>query len=102
VPAADASDAAPRALGLLHQGFRFDEKSGTRVGQFCAVREATEEGRAEFVLECFDLLAERRLRDAEPLGRACKVVRLRDGEKIPDVPQFHAISITYIERTMRY
>ena len=43
----------------------------------------------QLCFEALDLLADRRLGDRHPLGRAGEVAFLRDGEKVGQLPKFH-------------
>lgn len=57
---------------------------------------------AELLLELADLLAEGRLRDAQPGGGAPEMQLLGDGGEIAEVAQFHdAASIDILEVLMR-
>jgi hypothetical protein len=52
-----------------------------------------EEGRSYFLFELADLQAERRLFDTKPLGRPREVQLFRDCNKIPEMAEFHALTI---------
>ena len=80
---------------------RFGEKRLARLGQLDPARLAPEQLHVELGFERADLLAERRLLDAEPLGRAGDVTLLGDGDEIAEVAQFH--SHTYnVSNSSRY
>ena len=58
-------------------------------------RLAPEELDVELGLERLDLLAERRLLHAQPLGRPGDMLLLGDGDEIAEMTQLHAIPISY-------
>src|SRR5262245_39322537 len=65
------------------------EESAAGVGELDAAWLAAEQLHIEFALQRLDLLAERRLLHAEPLGGARDVRFLGDRDEIAKVPQFH-------------
>lgn len=52
-------------------------------------RMAHEQGGADLAFQRLDLLAERRLLDAEPFGGAGDVALARDGHEVAEMAQFH-------------
>src|SRR5204862_6220066 len=85
-------DASRAALGHFEPGHR-----GPRVFQECdacrreldAARQPLEEQDAELALEGLQLLAERRLLDSEPPGRAREAALLGDGDEIAKMAELH-------------
>src|SRR5205085_7892865 len=67
----------------------FSEERLARLGQLDTARFAPEELYLEFGFERADLLAQRRLLNAQPLRRASDMALLGDGDEIAKVPQFH-------------
>ncbi|MCY1236034.1 hypothetical protein D3C87_2074760 [compost metagenome] len=55
----------------------------------------------QLFLQRVNLLAERRLANAEPFRRPRDVALVSDGEKVPNMPQLHAISAVIYIRKMR-
>ena len=68
---------------------RLGEKGCARLGQLDAARLAAEQLDLELGFERPDLLAERRLLDAEPLGGAGDMAFLGDRDEVAEVAQFH-------------
>jgi hypothetical protein len=79
--------------GLLHPGGLGEEvpgggkQSGAAVGQLDAAAGAAKELHAEASLQSLDLLAERRLRDAEACGRASEVQLLGDRDEVAQMSE---------------
>jgi hypothetical protein len=65
------------------------EESLTRCSEFGAVGEPVEQRRSDLSLQILDLLAEGRLADPDPGGRAREVSLVRDRKEIADVAQLH-------------
>ena len=78
-----------RRIGRGHDVAGILEEGVAGFGQLHAARQSPEERRAELVLQRADLLRQRRLADAQPLGGAREVAGLGDREKVAQVPQFH-------------
>ena len=68
---------------------RFGEQRLPRLGQLDAARLAAEQLHLQFGFECSDLLAERRLLDAQPLGGAGDVAFLGDRDEVAEMAQLH-------------
>jgi hypothetical protein len=68
--------------GLLNQ-------HGTDLGRANAARKPLKQANAEFLLQEFDLLAERRLCDAELFGGVREAAVIGDGNEIAQMPEFH-------------
>jgi hypothetical protein len=64
------------------------------VGQRDALRVPPEEPRAERRLERLNLLAERRLLDAQARRGARHVARLGDGDEVAEVTKIHILKIS--------
>ena len=60
-----------------------------RLGRLDAAARAVDELHAEPLLECLDLQADGRLRDAEPLGRLREALLLDDGDEGSELPRVH-------------
>src|SRR2546427_338256 len=56
--------------------------------QLHAAMAAHEQARADEVFQLADLLAERRLRHAQPLGRLAEVQRIGDGKEVTQMAEF--------------
>ena len=70
------------AFELREDGARIVEHCAAGIGQLDAARLAAEQLHIELALERLDLLAERRLLHAEPLGRPGDVALLGDRDEI--------------------
>ena len=84
MPAARATAAAWSARG--EQLARLVEQRRARRGERGAAAVAIEQLHAELGLERAHLLADARLRDVEPLGRAAEVELLGHGDERPQLP----------------
>lgn len=60
-----------------------------RAGQRHNARTTLKKRRADFRFELLDMTAQRRLRDAQPFGRAAEMQLFREREKRMQVPKFH-------------
>ena len=58
-------------------------------GELDVLGAAIEQHRSDHLLQLLDLMRQRGLRDVQPLGRAREAARVRNGEKITQVTQFH-------------
>jgi len=76
-------------FGALEHDPRFREKGFARRGQLDAAWLPPEQLEFELGFEGANLLAERRLLDAEPRCRASHMTFLCDGNEIPEMAQFH-------------
>jgi hypothetical protein len=76
-------------LGTVEHDARFRQQGFAGLGQLDTARLAPEQLDLELGLEGTDLLAERRLLDAEPRCRASHMAFLSDGYKIAEMAQFH-------------
>src|SRR5258706_15493465 len=63
--------------------------------QLDAARKAPEERESELLLEVLDLLAQRRLLQAEAFGGARHALGFGDGDEVAQVAQFHEASSMY-------
>jgi hypothetical protein len=81
-----------RAFGLFQRGACFGQEQPPCLGQLHATAGAIEQADAQFLLEHSNLLAERRLRDAQAQRRAAKMPFLCHGKEITKMPQFHESS----------
>src|ERR1051326_4293746 len=92
-PARLAARRAPcRRRGMLdplEDRARFSEQRFARLGQLDTARLAAKQLYIELLLEGSDLLAERRLLDAEPLGRPGHMPGFRDRHEIAKMAQLH-------------
>jgi hypothetical protein len=71
------------AVDLAEDFQRFLQEYLSGIRQFDAPVRALEKARADFPFKREDLLAQRRLRDAQPVRRLAEVQILGDGHKIP-------------------
>ena len=62
---------------------------GTDLGRANAARKPLKQANTEFLLQEFDLLAERRLCDAELFGGVREAAVIGDGNEIAQMPEFH-------------
>ena len=74
-------------LGKDRAGIGQERLAG--VGRLDAARLAAEQLRAELAFERPHLLAQRRLLDAEPLGRPRDLSLLGDGDEVAQVAKLH-------------
>jgi hypothetical protein len=86
-------DVLRRLRRPLQDGPRVPEQHPARLGERDAPPGPREQLHPELALELADLLAERRLRDAEPRGGAAEVQLLRDRHEVPQVPELHDVEI---------
>jgi hypothetical protein len=63
---------------------------GTDLGRVNAARKALKQPNAKLLLQELDLLAERRLCDAELFGGMREAAVIGDGHEIAQMPEFHA------------
>jgi hypothetical protein len=77
------------ALDLHEDLPRMFEKQSTGAGQPHPPSVAIEQLDLDLFLELLDLLAERRLRDVEPLCRTREIQLFSDGNEVPQVTQLH-------------
>ena len=91
--AAGALRRAHRALGLREYLPHLVGERLPRGRDLDAPLRAMEERESQLLLELADLLAERRLRDAEAAGGAPEVQLLRHGEEVAQVAELHAARI---------
>ena len=61
----------------------------TGGGELDVLGAALEQHGADYLLQLLDLVRQRRLRDMQPLCRAREAARVRNGEKIAQMTQFH-------------
>jgi hypothetical protein len=94
--------AACRALCRLDAGLDpqqgsagVDQQAAAGLGQRHAARQSAEELHAQVPLQRASLVAERRLLDAQPLGRAGDMPFLGDGDEVAEVTELHAICRVY-------
>ena len=90
---------ARRAFGLRQSRAGFGEKQSARFRQPDTATGPVEQPRAEFRLERPDLLAERRLRNRQALGRATEMHFLRHADEIAQMPEVHRRSIPIMYRS---
>jgi hypothetical protein len=76
-------------LGLSKDAARLVQERDARAGQGDAALGAIEEPDAQLLLGLADLLAHCGLSDVQPLCGAAEVQLLRDGDEVPEVPEFH-------------
>ena len=88
---------APHAVnGLVHQGddvARVFQQRAPAFGELHAARQPVKERHAQLRLQHADLLAERRLADAQPGRRLGQMGFLGDGQEVPQQPQINACHI---------
>ena len=89
---------SPRAVRLVRRERMIDvgqnrtgvgEQRRSGVGELDAARQATEQLHVELALQRANLLAERRLLHAEPLGRPRDMPFLGDGDEIAKMTELH-------------
>jgi hypothetical protein len=68
---------------------RLVDEHGTDLGRANAARKALKQANAQLLLQELDLLAERRLRDAEVFGGMRETAVIGDGYEISQMPEFH-------------
>ncbi len=78
---------------------RIVEESAARIGQLDPARLAPEQLHVELALEGANLLAERRLLDAQPRGGARDVALFRYGNEVTQVTQLHYPYLTDMDKT---
>jgi hypothetical protein len=76
-------------------GARVLDEAAACFGQLNAARQSAEQLHPKFALKCPDLMAERWLLNAEPLGGTGDVPFLSDGDEIAKMTKLHAISLVY-------
>jgi hypothetical protein len=79
----EAEHVADDALGLVEEG-------AAALGELDAARGAAKQRKADLVLEQAYLLADRRLRDVEPRGRAREAALLGDGQGVAKLAELQA------------
>src|SRR5262249_1003198 len=77
------------ALGRLQRGPRVRQQGLAGRCQRNPAPAADEQVLAQLAFQPADLLADRRLRDRDPLGRAREVALLGDGHEVAELPQLH-------------
>ncbi len=82
-----------RAVGAGQDGARVVKELRAGLRQGDAAGQAQEQRRADFALQLLDLLAERRLADAQAGGRPSEVKFLGNGGEVTQVAQFHRFYI---------
>ena len=87
-----ADDVEELLEGFDHQSAMF-EKPLAGLGQLHAARGPEEERDLQVLLDVAHVLAQRRLRDVQPLGRLRQRTFLGDGDEIAQVPHVHAGTI---------
>ena len=80
---------ADRVLDLLQDCLRLGKQGVPRLGQFDPARLAAEQLDLQLGFERLDLLAQRRLLNAQPLGGAGDVAFLGDRDEVAEMAQFH-------------
>jgi len=85
---------ADRVLDLLQDQLRLGQQGPPGLGQLDPARLAAEQLYLQFAFQRPDLLAQRRLLDAEPLGRARYVPRFGDRDKVSKMAQLHIENIS--------
>ncbi len=74
-------------LRVLHEALHRPEDRGALARQPHAAPRALEQPHAERLFQHLDLLAERRLRHAEPLGRLAEMLLVGDGQEVRKMAQ---------------
>ncbi len=101
-PAGVAAGGATRRddgmLDAIEDRARFGQQRFAGLGQLDAARLAAEQLHLELGFEGADLLAQRRLLDAESFRRAGDMPLLGDGDEITEVPQFHLRYSDHMDR----
>ena len=77
-------------VGATVDASRLFREHLARQRELGAARGPLEQLHAELVLERLDLLAQRRLADAERFGGLREIRCGRDGQKVAEMPEFHA------------
>src|SRR5262249_35060810 len=90
LPAARPLSIVRGLLRLGDQGPRFFQEHASGIGQLHASLRPVKKGGLQLSLEAPDLLAQGRLRDAQPRGGAPKMELLGDGEEVTQVAELHA------------
>jgi hypothetical protein len=75
------------------QASRLDQEQAPGVGQPYAALRAVEQLCPELLLETFDLVTQRWLGHAQPLGRPAEVQRLRNGYEVTQALEVHGLLI---------
>ena len=78
-----------RVFKLGEDGADVFKEGGTRSGERHTAVAALKQSGADFVFKRLDLGGQRRLRDVQPLGRAREAALFCNGDKVPELPQFH-------------
>ena len=84
-----AARGGERVVDMGEDGAGIGQQRTAGLGQLDAARLAAQQLHVEFALQRADLLAERRLLHAEPLGGAGDVAFFGDGDEVAEVAQFH-------------
>ena len=79
------------ALGTLDDGAGVVEKDAALGGEFDCAAGSIEQAHAQLALERRNRVADRCLDDVAHLGRASESAHLRDGDKIFELANFHAL-----------
>ena len=95
------AEVSPRERANLIHGFigafqkvaRQVQKQSSLGGERDAARAALEQIHADFFLQILHLPAQRRLRNAQVRRRLREAQRFAHGEKISEMPEFHAAAI---------
>ncbi|MCY1182798.1 hypothetical protein D9M73_233760 [compost metagenome] len=82
-------------VDLLADRPRLVEEQPPGRGQGDAAVGAVEQARADFLFQRLDLLAQRRLGNAQLSGGAAEMQLLGDGDEVTQVTQLHMIRLTY-------
>jgi NAD(P)-dependent dehydrogenase (short-subunit alcohol dehydrogenase family) len=77
----------------------FTQQHRPRLGERDASARAFEQHDAEASLKLLDCPRERRLGDSESVGRAAKVLFLRDRDEVPQLPGLHALHGSRADQT---
>ncbi len=86
---ADSPRVTARLVSALENRMGGLQESRTGGGEFDAPAGPRQQRRAELVFQVCDLLAERRLRDVQSLGRAREAALLCERNEVAEVTQLH-------------
>ena len=95
-PLSDTRHACSHRVHVLQHAHGFDLQLLAGVGERHATRMAPEERHPEFALEQLDLLAERRLLDAQLLRSSGDVTALRNGGEVAQASHVHMIFVSEV------